>query len=64
MLLARVLCRGCVGSYGGIYVVSDEKMANYESIVFAVITFMPATQFSSILSFSVAKFTFNHEVGC
>ena len=47
-----------------IFVVSDEKMSNYESIVFAVIKFIPETQFSLMFSSSVAKFTFSHEVGC
>ena len=44
--------------------VSDEKMSNYESIVFAVIKFIPDTQFSPMLSSSVTKLTFSHEVGC
>ena len=48
---------------GGIYVVSDErKISSYENIIFAVMKLIPGTQFSPMLSSSVAKFRFSHEV--
>ena len=63
--LVRVLSRAYVCSSGGIYVVSAErKMSNYESIIFAVMKFIPGKQFSPLLSCSVAKFIFSHEVEC